>query len=276
MCCRWGTARNGTTRTPTSSTTGSGSASASRCCAPRASDSGETITDSRQVNPGEVWEENEFWIELSWRIDPDGSLGIRRYHESRARPGSKLTVDEYYGWMFSNSVPGLPERAAAEGLTPLQWMRRYGAFEICAGQGAQHEQPVPAEELADARVSPAGRVYTGAPEPFSPNIVPTSAPETGRRGPPRRGDRRSTGRCAAASPPRPGGWSSTPRRSRTGAGRSTRCPATSRATSTRPPGPRPAGAAVHLPAADPDPYPVGQFQVAGRARPHQPGLDPPA
>ena len=78
----------------------------------------------------EVWEENEFWIELSWRIDPDGCLGIRQYHESRACPGEKLTVDEYYGWMFENSVPGLPERAAAEGLTPLQWMRRYGAFEI--------------------------------------------------------------------------------------------------------------------------------------------------
>ena len=33
---------------------------------------GETVTDSREINPGEVWEENEFWIELSWRIDPDG------------------------------------------------------------------------------------------------------------------------------------------------------------------------------------------------------------
>ena len=31
-----------------------------------------------QANPGEVWEEDEFWIELSWRIDPDGSLGIRK------------------------------------------------------------------------------------------------------------------------------------------------------------------------------------------------------
>ncbi|MCG8606960.1 molybdopterin-dependent oxidoreductase, partial [bacterium] len=30
-----------------------------------------------EANPGEVWEEDEFWIELSWRIDPDGSLGIR-------------------------------------------------------------------------------------------------------------------------------------------------------------------------------------------------------
>ncbi|HET9740530.1 MAG TPA: molybdopterin-dependent oxidoreductase, partial [Solirubrobacteraceae bacterium] len=61
---------------------------------------GERVRDTREVNPGEVWEENEFWIELSWRIDPDGSLGIRRHHESRERPGEKLGVDEYYAWMF--------------------------------------------------------------------------------------------------------------------------------------------------------------------------------
>ena len=34
MCCPWATARNGMTRTPTSSTTGSGSDSASPCCEP--------------------------------------------------------------------------------------------------------------------------------------------------------------------------------------------------------------------------------------------------
>ena len=136
---------------------------------------GEKIADTREVNPGEVWEENEFWIELSWRIDPDGSLGIRRYYESVERPGEKLTVDEYYGWLFSHSVPGLPERAAAEGLTPLQWMRRYGAFEISRGQGAVHEQEVPPEELADAHPGPFGRVYT-APAPADPNIVPQGAP----------------------------------------------------------------------------------------------------
>ena len=138
---------------------------------------GETVTDSRQVNPGEVWEENELWIELSWRIDPDGSLGIRQHHESRARPGEKLTVDEYYGWKFENSVPGLPERAAAGGLTPLQWMRRYGAFEITSGQGALYEQPVLPGELADLHVTPAGRVCTGTAKPFSPNIVPMGTPE---------------------------------------------------------------------------------------------------
>jgi hypothetical protein len=136
------------------------------------------------VNPGEVWEENEWWIELSWRIDPDGSLGIRQYHESRAHPGQKLTVDEYYGWMFENSVPGLPERAAAEGLTPLEYMRRYGAFEIAKGLGAQHTAEVPADELRDVRVRENGRVYSAAPNPDSPNIVLTAAPEpddAGRR-----------------------------------------------------------------------------------------------
>ena len=39
---------------------------------------------------GQVWEEDEFWIELSWRIDPDGALGIRKYFESPYRPGEKL------------------------------------------------------------------------------------------------------------------------------------------------------------------------------------------
>ncbi len=138
---------------------------------------GETITDSREVNPGEVWEENEFWTELSWRIDPDGSLGIRQYHESRARPGEKLTVDEYYGWMFEHSVPGLPERAASDGLTPLQWMRRYGAFEITRGNGPLHEQPVPDSELQDTVITGTGRVYSAARRPAGPNIVPTGAPE---------------------------------------------------------------------------------------------------
>ena len=73
---------------------------------------GRPVADTRETNPGEVWEENEFWIELSWRIDPDGSLGIRRWFEAPDRPGEKMTVDDYYGWIFEHSVPGLPEAAA--------------------------------------------------------------------------------------------------------------------------------------------------------------------
>ncbi len=91
---------------------------------------GEPIEFTYQANPGEVWEEDEFWIELSWRIDPDGSLGIRKYFESPYRPGQKLAIEEYYRWIFENSVPGLPEAAAGEQLSPLEYMRKYGSFEI--------------------------------------------------------------------------------------------------------------------------------------------------
>ena len=145
---------------------------------------GERVGDTRHINPGEVWEENEFWIELTWRIDPDGSLGIRWFAESKERPGEKLTVEEYYGWIFEHSVPGLPEAAAAEGLTPLQYMRRYGAFEVAQEIGPLHEQEVPEQELEDVAEDPFGRVYTRAPAPTPLNVVPTGAPdpdEEGRR-----------------------------------------------------------------------------------------------
>ncbi len=138
---------------------------------------GEKFTDTRDANPGQVWEENEFWIEMSWRIDPDGKLGIRKYFESKKKPGEKLRLDEYYGFIFENSVPGLPDRAAAEGLTPLAFMRKYGAFEVTRNVGAQHEIPVPQSELDDVAVSEHGRVYTRAAKPALENIVPLPAPD---------------------------------------------------------------------------------------------------
>jgi anaerobic selenocysteine-containing dehydrogenase len=101
---------------------------------------------------GEVWEEAEFWVELSWRIDPDGSLGIRKYYESPYRPGCKITMDEYYGWIFENSVPGLPAAAAKENLTPLQYMRKYGAFLVENDVYEGHLKPLPAEHAHGAQV----------------------------------------------------------------------------------------------------------------------------
>jgi len=138
---------------------------------------GETITDTREVNPGEVWEENEFWIELSWRIDPDGSRGIRQYFESKQEPGTKLGLDEFYGWMFENSVPGLPEAAKAEDRTPLEYMRRYGAFEVQTKIGAKYLEEVPEAELDDVRTTENGRVYTRAPKPETANKCGTAAPD---------------------------------------------------------------------------------------------------
>ncbi|MGZ8780191.1 MAG: molybdopterin-dependent oxidoreductase [Thermoanaerobaculia bacterium] len=138
---------------------------------------GETITDTRQTNPGEVWEENEFWIELSWRIDPDGSLGIRKYFESKKQPGTKLGVEEYYAHIFENSVPGLPEKAAAEGNTPLEWMKRVGSFEVSSKVGAQYESAVPEAELVDVKVDKWGRAFARSPKPAPVNIVPVPSPD---------------------------------------------------------------------------------------------------
>ncbi len=115
---------------------------------------GERFEYTYEANPGEVWEEDEFWINLSWAIDPDGSMGIRQYFESPYRPGQKLTLDEYYGWMFEHSVPGLPEAASKEGLTPLEYMRKYGAFEITRDVYKQNEKRVSPEVLAGAQVAP--------------------------------------------------------------------------------------------------------------------------
>ncbi len=143
---------------------------------------GERVADTRQVNPGEVWEENEFWIDLTWRIDPDGDLGIRQYVESKAHPGEKLGIEEYYAYAFEHSVPGLPERAAAEGLTPLAYMRRYGAFEIARGIGPLYAREVPRDELHDAREDRFGRVYTRTPAASSTNVVPHPTPEPDAEG----------------------------------------------------------------------------------------------
>ena len=106
---------------------------------------GRSFDRTHEANPGEVWEETEFWIDLSWHVDPDGSLGIRRWFESPNDPSRPVSVDEYYGWMFDNAVPGLPDKAAAEGITPLAYMRKYGAGEIDNDVYRVNERPATPE-----------------------------------------------------------------------------------------------------------------------------------
>jgi anaerobic selenocysteine-containing dehydrogenase len=125
---------------------------------------GKRIERTYESNPGEVWEEDEFWISLSWAIDPDGSLGIRQYFESPYRAGEKITVDEYYGWIFENSVPGLPEAARREELTPIAYMRKYGAFEVATDVYQPNEQAVAAGDLEGSATSAEG-VITKAGRP---------------------------------------------------------------------------------------------------------------
>jgi anaerobic selenocysteine-containing dehydrogenase len=109
-----------------------------------------TYEAHRAAGLGEVWEEDEFWIELSWRIDPDGALGIRQYFESPYEPGQKLSTAQYYRWIFEHSVPGLPEAAARDGLDPFAYMRKYGAFLVDDGVYLAHQQRLPQTQLQGA------------------------------------------------------------------------------------------------------------------------------
>lgn len=133
---------------------------------------GKPVQYTWEANPGEVWEENEFWIELSGKMDPDGDLGIRKYFESPYRPGELISVDEYYRWIFENSVPGLPEKASAEGLTPLEYMRKFGAFEVVTSNYEPFEAPF-AEGIEVDGVSrkgfptPSGRLEFLSPTMFN-------------------------------------------------------------------------------------------------------------
>ncbi len=136
---------------------------------------GQHYTDTRDINPGEVWEENEFFFELSWRIDPDGELGIRQYFESPDRPGEKITVEDYYSWMFENSVPGLPEKAAAEGTTPLGYMRRYGVVDVEA-EVYRVDERVPSEAALEGTEEDAAGVLR---TPVDGDSVPPLVGEAG-------------------------------------------------------------------------------------------------
>jgi anaerobic selenocysteine-containing dehydrogenase len=118
---------------------------------------GQPVQFTYEANPGRVWEEDEFWIELSWQIDAKGQLGIRKHFESPYRPGEKINVDEYYRYVFER-VPGLPEAAKAKGLDPLAFMRKYGAFEVLKSSYRRHERQLPGEDLAGVEVDPASKV----------------------------------------------------------------------------------------------------------------------
>ena len=120
---------------------------------------GKNVEFTYEVNPGEVWEEDEFWIELSWRIDNDGSLGIREHFMSPYRKGEKITIDEYYQYIFEHT-PNLPEAAAKEGLTELAYMRKYGAFEVEPHSYNKNEKLITEEQLEGAEFNPKTKIYS--------------------------------------------------------------------------------------------------------------------
>ena len=120
---------------------------------------GKPVTFTYEANPGEVWEEDEFWIQLSWRMDPDGSLGIRKHFESPYRPGECINIDEYYQYIFEHTK-GLPETAAKEGLSALDYMKKYGAYLVEPSAYSLHLQELTPEQMAGAAVDPRTQVIT--------------------------------------------------------------------------------------------------------------------
>lgn len=118
---------------------------------------GTPIQRTYDANPGQVWEEDEFWIDLSWQIDPNGQLGIRKHFESPYRLGQKISIDEYYRYIFER-VPGLPEAAAKKAMDPLSYMRKYGAFEVVQSTYRRHHRPLNEAERQNAQVDEASHV----------------------------------------------------------------------------------------------------------------------
>ncbi len=138
---------------------------------------GKPVEFTWQANPGEVWEEEEFFFELSWAIDPEGALGVRQHFESPYRPGEKLTIDEHYQWIFENSVPGLPEAAAQEGLSALAYMRRYGAFSVSDQVYALHEPRERRPMGSDAQEQRPFKTPSGKLEIYSETLATWGWPE---------------------------------------------------------------------------------------------------
>lgn len=120
---------------------------------------GVPFEDARRSNPGSVWEEEDFWIQLAWKLDPTGEWGIRDHFESRQFRGERLRLDEYYATMLEHGVPELGEAAMASGETALQYLRRHGAFQVEGPPGPVHERMLRDEDLENVREGRDGRAY---------------------------------------------------------------------------------------------------------------------
>ncbi|MCG8606033.1 formate dehydrogenase, partial [bacterium] len=64
----------------------------------------------------------------------------------------KITIDEYYQYIFEHTA-GLPEKAAREDLSPLEYMRKYGAFEVEKTSYKKHLTPLTDEQLKGTKVN---------------------------------------------------------------------------------------------------------------------------
>jgi anaerobic selenocysteine-containing dehydrogenase len=84
---------------------------------------------------GEIWEEVEFWANLFVHyVDPDGSLGVRKYWASKEDPSRAFTIAEWYQAAFDN-LPNL--RAEAKKRYPNS---KYPNYELMRDMGTWLEE----------------------------------------------------------------------------------------------------------------------------------------
>ena len=118
---------------------------------------GQNIKFTYEVNPGEVWEEDEFWIELSWRIDNKGDLGIRKHFISPYRKNKKINIDEYYQYIFEKTK-GLSDTAKKEGLSALEYMRKYGAYLVDPEVYVKNKSNLDNDEMVGTTIKNNGQI----------------------------------------------------------------------------------------------------------------------
>ena len=243
----------------------------------RARGSADAVTDTREVNPGEVWEENEFWIELSWRIDPDGALGIRKHFESQRAPGDAARRRRVLRLDLRELGAGAARARARRGPQPARVhapLRRVRDRARCRALSTTQRCPRPSSRTSRATRGRA-RLRRGAPKPASANVVPRADARSRRRRPaPRRdrGRRRGAARLPDAERParvllatlKAWGW---PEHALPGYIKSHVHPRASQ--------PGELAADPDVPPAGADPHAQREREVARRDRAHQPALDPP-
>ena len=125
----------------------------------------------------------------------DGHPPAFRIQEEPGRPSSASTSTTASS--SRTPCPGLPERAATEGLTPLEYMRRYGSFEVQprSRRAARRARARRRSSTTCASTSSAASTRARA-KPAGANIVPFPTPDPDADGR-RLGRRRDRRRVAA-------------------------------------------------------------------------------
>ena len=238
---------------------------------------GETIRDTREVNPGEVWEENELWIDLSWRIDPDGVARHPRASSSRrSGPARSSASTSTTPGSSSTPCPACPSGQRRRG---SRRSRGCGATARSRSRAASGHCTSSRCPRRSSTTSPSAR--TAASTRARPSPTPrTSCPC--RRPSPTSDGRRPVGVEVDGAVLR--GWPTPSGRlefySRTLAewGWPEAAVPTYLRSHVHPDALEAGqiGPDLDLPAAGADPHPLGECEVARRDRPHEPALAAPA